>query len=167
MESRPSTVSGSVELVLHGDAGGTWVAERGEGSSYTYEITVAGCSPDGHLTGVVESGVGFIDPEWHIGIVNAVGARPRTEDDLDLHISFYDEWEITCVDPGVTGGKYTTTTSAPALSFPGCGQQNFVTAYFDGVENYVIDCDVAVPGSNISGHISGTLHPLGGPPPTP
>ena len=48
-----------------------------------------------------------------------------------------------------------------------------LTARFDGVENYVIDCDVIAWGGaseftgTVSGHVSGVLSPLDGPHPTP
>jgi hypothetical protein len=58
--------------------------------------------------------------------------------------------------------------------FPDCepaGDQ--IIARFDGVENYVIDCDVIgwglanEYGGIVSGHVSGVLRPLDGPHPTP
>jgi len=61
-------------------------------------------------------------------------------------------------------------TAYGVFGFPFCEQPGFVTARFDGVQSYVIDCDVIGWGGGsapVSGHFSGVLRLLDGPHPTP
>jgi hypothetical protein len=53
--------------------------------------------------------------------------------------------------------------------FPDCALNSQIIAKFDGVDSYVIDCDVVAWGgsASASGHISGVLRIIDGPHPTP
>ena len=158
-----TTVSGRLELVLHDKGGGMWVSERGDGSTYNYDVVVSNCTPDGHLSGVVESGVGDYEPEWHIA--NAIVLQTDLTDaaDLQMDIYLYDKWDTSCT----YGGPADPETKSAAGHFPGCADFATVIAENNGTGNYTIDCEIAVPnsGSNAwSGHISGELHPIEGPP---
>jgi hypothetical protein len=155
-----TTVSGRLELVLHDKGGGLWVAERGEGSTYSYKVVVSNCTPDGHLSGVVESGVGGYEPEWHIA--NAIVLQTDLTDaaDLQMDIYFYDKWDVTCT---LDGQSYPDTKSAAGI-FPGCDDFATVIAENNGTGHYTIDCDIDVPDSTWSGHVAGELHPIEGPP---
>lgn len=147
-----------MELVLHDVGGHLWVSERGSGSSYTYDAQYTNCSPMGHLSGVVESGVGGqVEPEWHIGIANVLDTDVTPTADLGVAIQFYDEWNVTCPGP------VATVASIPVLSFPGCTEATRVTMKNDGKGSYAVSCDVAIPNWPMTGHISGELHPIDGP----
>lgn len=158
-----NTVSGRADLVLHFVGGGLWLSERGDGSTYTYDGTYGDCSPDGHLSGVIESGVGgAMEPEWHIGIANVLETDVGDTPDLQVQMQFYDEWDVTCP---TSGGSYAAVASLPGLSFPGCAEFGNVRMKNDGTGNYSVACDVATLG--YTGHIAGELHPIEGPPATP
>ncbi len=159
-QERATTVTGSISVVLHGDSGGTWVAERGSGSTYSYDVTIEGCSPVVHQSGDVETGVGTFEPEWHIANLLSLGARPRSDDDLNMSLTFWDQTDITCISP-YDGQPYPTRFDSVGLVFPGCLEDNIV-AVFDGVENYVVDCDSSTSsrGNDVTGSVTGTLHPL-------
>ena len=129
-----------------------------------YDVTIAGCSPDIHQQGVVETGVQGFEPEWHIGNLLSVGARPGTDDDLNMTLTFYEETGITCIDP-ISGRPYPASFGSIGMAFPGCLQMGGLIAESDGAGNYVIDCDVSgsMFGAGVTGSVTANLHPVDGP----
>jgi hypothetical protein len=166
---RTQSVSGSMDVVIHVVTPYLLVAEREDHSTYSYDYTSNDerCTSS-HEEGTVESyaGVGTTE-EWDYSIGNILPGGPLGED-MHIYINLPDYCGPSMggdVEPG-----------RPYISgFPDCepgGDAMF--ARFDGVENYVIDCDEVVGFGGITddfgvvtGHVSGTLRPLDGPHPTP
>ncbi|MDL2334638.1 MAG: hypothetical protein QFC55_01225, partial [Chloroflexota bacterium] len=153
-----TSVSGSAQLVLLAEKSYGFTAERGGGSTYTYDYSVSNCTPTAHLSGTLETSAQGQPDGSTIGDVLIQGAPGH---DIAVALLFNDEWEATC-------SGFTSTMGTPE-SFPGCAPQTWVAAKFDGVENYNIDCNssVTAPGYTLTGRVSGTLHPIEGPPPSP
>ena len=147
-------MTGRLELVLHDKGGGLWVAERGEGSTYTYDVSISDCAPDGHLGGVVESGIGAVDPDWHIALMNAQETDVGDAPDLGMDVHVFDEWEVACTHGGQTSppchGVGPGGVPGVRGELPGQVQERRERAL-------VVGCDVAVPFW--TGHIAGELHP--------
>jgi hypothetical protein len=152
-------VTGRLELMLHDKGGGLWEAERGEGSTYTYDVSISDCAPDAHLGGVVESGIGAVEPDWHIALMNAQETDVGDAPDLGMDVRVFDEWEVACTYGGQTSPP--SAVSVPA-AFPGCTEDFRVKFRNDGNGRWSVGCDVAVPFW--TGHIAGELHPIEGPP---
>jgi len=110
-------------------------------------------------------GVGEVQQtDYSIGMLNVGG---RLGEDLYLSINIPDYCGPS-MGGDVSGDYY------GFQGFPHCALNSQTIARFDGKENYVIDCDVVEwagytndNGGIVSGHISGTLHILDGPHPTP
>jgi hypothetical protein len=153
-----TTVSGRAELVLLAEKNYGFTAERGGGSTYAYDYDVSNCTPIGHLAGTLETSTQSQPAGSTIGTVLIQGAPGQ---DLGIALLFNDEWEATC-------SGFTSTEGTPD-SFPGCGPDDWVTAKFDGVENYNIDCETSKTafGYTLASHVNGTLHPLEATPPSP
>jgi hypothetical protein len=162
------SVSGTANVVIHVVTPYLLLAEREDNSTYTYDYTSnRDDCPSTHEQGTLESQVGVgstEDWDYSIGTLNPGG--PIGED-LALQIILADY----C---GPSMGGQVDRSRAYVQGMPDCeplGDQLF--ARFDGVENYVIDCDVIDWGvaneftGTVSGHVSGTLRPLDGPLPTP
>ncbi len=156
------TVSGTAELVLLAEKSYGFTAERGTGNTFAYDYQVFDgvnlCTPT-HQTGTLETATQMQEPEFHIAQILIQGAPGQ---DLSIALNFNDEYETTCGDFTSIQGVFET--------FPGCGPPDgWVTAAFDDVENYEIDCDTVtnINGLTRTGHVSGTLHPIEGPPPSP
>ena len=164
------TVSGTAQIVILVKDSYLLIAERGGGSTYSYDYSNNFNCPSSHEAGTLESGAGVGGTErtdYSIAILNP--GAPLGED-LHLQIIMPDYCgppQGSSVDP-----------STPSFSgFPDCeegGDQMY--ARFDGVENYVIDCpaifgwggvDSNTPNGSVTGHVTGTLRPLDGPHPTP
>ena len=165
---RTESVSGSMDVVIHVVTPYLLLAEREDHSTYSYDYTsnVELCTSS-REEGTLESqaGVGTTD-EWDYSIGTLNPSGPLGEDlHLQLILSDYCGPSMQGdVEPG----------SFYIQGFPDCEPQgDQLIARFDGVENYVIDCDVVAWGvanefgGTISGHVSGNLRPLDGPHPTP
>lgn len=158
------SVTGTAYVVIHVVTPFLLLAERDTGNTYSYDYSNNYSCPSSHEAGTLESqaGVGTTD-EWDYSIATLNPGGPLGED-LHLQILMPDYCGPTM------GGD--VDRSRPYFSgFPDCeplGDQLY--ARFDGVENYVIDCDVIGFGGvtadtgTVSGHVSGTLSPLDGPP---
>ena len=152
------SVTGTATVVIHVIDPYLMLAERETPSTYSYDYTSnSDTCPATHEEGTLESqaGVGTTD-EWDysIGTLNPFGP-PGT--DLSLTISMPDY----C---GPSMGGTVDRSRGFLLGFPDCesgGDQLF--ARFDGVDSYVIDCDVIAYGpanefvGTATGHVSGTL----------
>jgi hypothetical protein len=163
-ESNPSTtesVTGTAFVVIHVVNPYLLLAEREDMSTYSYDYTSnrRDC-PSTHEEGTLESqvGVGTTD-EWDYSIGTLNPGGPIGED-LHLQIIIPDY----C---GPSMGGDVDRSRGYVQGFPDCeprGDQLF--ARFDGVDTYVIDCDVIGYGNaneftgTVSGHVSGTLRPL-------
>jgi hypothetical protein len=158
-----ATVSGAADVVIHVIIPSLLLAEREPASTYSYDYGNSWGCPSSHEEGTLESqvGVGTTD-EWDfsIGTLNPGG---RLGEDLHLQIFMPDYCGASL---GIDAGRVPDFDG-----FPDCeplGDQLF--ARFDGVENYVIDCDVIAWSvanelvGTVSGHVSGTLSPLAAPP---
>ncbi|MEP7378131.1 MAG: hypothetical protein ABI725_01060 [Chloroflexota bacterium] len=158
------SVTGTAYVVIHVIDPYLLLAERDTGNTYSYDYTSnRDDCPSTHEEGTLESqaGVGTTDPwDYSIGTLNPSGP---TGEDLSLTIAMPDY----C---GPSMGGNVDTQRGFLEGFPDCepsGDQLF--ARFDGVDSYVIDCDViGYGGANefvgtASGHVSGTLSPLDGP----
>jgi hypothetical protein len=157
-----------MDVVIHVVTPYLLLAEREDHSTYSYdwESNVELCTSS-HEEGTLESqaGVGTTeDWDYSIGTLNPGGPLGQ---DLHLQIILSDYCGPSMGGDVVPGSFY-------IQGFPDCepqGDQLF--ARFDGVENYVIDCDVTGFGpadefsGTVTGHVSGVLRPLDGPHPTP
>ena len=165
---RMDTVSGRMDVIIHVVTPYLLLAEREDHSTYSYDYTTnLELCPSSHEEGTLESqaGVGTTD-EWDYSIGTLNPGGPLGED-MHLQIILSDYCGPSMQGDVEPGSFY-------IQGFPDCeegGDELF--ARFDGVENYVIDCDV-VGFSNaneftgtVTGHVSGVLRPLDGPHPTP
>lgn len=155
------SVSGTADIVIHVVIPSLLLAERDRPSTYIYDYgNNYGC-PSSHEEGTLESqvGVGSSD-EWDYSIATLNPGGPIGED-LHLQILMPDY----C---GPSMGGEVDRTRPYITGFPDCepgGDQLY--ARFDGIENYVIDCDAIVSFGGVdnnigtvTGHVSGTLRSL-------
>ena len=148
------TVSGETRLVLLAEPHYGFTAERGGGSTYAYDYTLSGCSPTAHPKGTLETSVQGAPDGSTIANALIQGAPGQ---DMSISLQFNDQWEATC--DGFTSMVRTSE------QFPGCGPPDgWVTATFDNVDSYVIDCETStnLAGLTRTGHVSGSLHPIAG-----
>lgn len=145
-----TTVKGTINLVMLAERSYGFTAERGGGSTYTYDYTVSNCSPAGHFTGALETSVQGQPVGSTIGNVLPQGAPGQ---DMALAIQFNDEWQATC--------EVSTSMHPTPFAFPGCHPETWVDAPWKG-DIYVINCETSLDAGSLkeSGHVSGTLHPL-------
>jgi hypothetical protein len=158
------TVTGTANIVIHVLTPYLLLAERDGGSTYSYDYTNNYDCASSHEEGTLESqaGVGGTE-DWDYSIATLNPGAPLGED-LHLQILMPDY----C---GPSMGGEVDKTRPYFSGFPDCepsGDQ--LWARFDGVENYVIDCDAVFGFSGVdnnigqvTGHVSGTLSPLDGP----
>jgi hypothetical protein len=157
--------SGTANVVIHVINPYLILAEREGHSTYSYDYSSnTDICPASHEEGTLESqaGVGGDGAtDYSIGTLNVGG--PAGED-LSLTIDMPDY----C---GASTGANPPQAFADFQGFPDCepgGDQLF--ARYDGVDSYVIDCDVIGYGpanefvGTASGHVSGTLTPVEAPP---
>ncbi len=162
------SVSGTADVVIHVLDPYLLLAERDDHSTYSYDYSNSYNCASTHESGTLESGAGVGDSDftdYSIGILNP--GAPIGED-LALQIIIPDY----C---GPSMGSDVDTTRPFFEGFPDCepgGDQLY--ARFDGVENYVIDCPAVYQWNGVNsttgtvtGHVSGTIHPLDGTHPTP
>jgi hypothetical protein len=157
-------VSGTADIVIHVVTPYLLLAERDGGSTYSYDYANNYDCPSSHEEGTLESQVGVGTTEdWDYSIATLNPGGPVGED-LHLQIIMPDY----C---GASMGGEVDRSRPYFTGFPDCepsGDQLY--ARFDGVENYVIDCE-AVFGfggvdnnvGSVTGHVSGTLSPVDGP----
>ena len=167
-EVMTQSVSGSADVVIHVVTPFLLLAEREDNSTYNYEYSNNYNCAGSHESGTLESYAGQPDgaEDWDYSIGRLNPGGPIGED-LYLSIGMPDY-----CGPSMGGNA---DHSVPFFNgFPDCeptGDQ--LIARFDGVSNYVIDCDVyefngvSQDFGEVSGHVSGVLRPLDGPHPTP
>ena len=158
------SVSGTADVVIHVTES-RLIAELEDHSTYSYDFTGP---PDqcasSHEAGTLDTlgreygPAGPLDYSGGMLIVDGWLGQ-----DIRLHLYAHDY----C---GPSMGDSVSGTAYGVFGFPFCEQPGFVTARFDGVQSYVIDCDVIGWGGGsapVSGHFSGVLRLLDGPHPTP
>ncbi len=167
-ELQTQSVSGTADVVIHVIDPYLLIAERDDHSTYSYDYSNNYNCAASHEEGTLESYAGQPDgaERWDYSIAALNPGGPLGED-LYLQILMPDY----C---GPSMGGNAEPGSVHFEGFPDCeptGDQ--LIARFDGVSNYVIDCDVfgfsGVDNNfgEVSGHVSGVLRPLDGPHPTP
>jgi hypothetical protein len=162
------SVSGSADVIIHVVSPYLLLAEREDHSTYNYDYSNNFNCASSHESGTLESYAGQPDgaDKWDYSIAALNPGGPLGQD-----------WYMQILMPDYCGPSMQGDVQPGSLymnGFPDCeptGDQ--LIAHFDGVENYVIDCEVF--GFNgvdnnigeVSGHVHGVLHPLDGPHPTP
>lgn len=149
------TVSGRADLVLLAEKSYGFTAERGGGSTYSYDYTLSHCTPTAHPKGTLETSTQGA-PEGSTIADALIQGSPGH--DLSIALLFNDQWEATCYGSTSLEGMFE--------QFPGCGPPDgWVPATFDGLGIYVIECETStnLPDLKRTGHISGTLHQIAGP----